>query len=446
MRGIRPIGRILSLGFPLPGVRVDNYNFFSAPSFFDYDAVVVDPAALGHLIEAVVAGSEDERAFNGDRVRNESAAPGQASLGELLERRRDEVALLLGNGGAVICFAWPATTHAAVRGTGLLDDYYWMPDSVSSACRAPALEAADGTETYVIDYEHPLASFVAGQAANVAYRARFETALIRNARVFAKSRRGAAVAVDLPLESGHLVMLPALAAVPSGDARYAMSDALQAGIRRLLGVTGEGREPAWTGAFGIPGLEARAAELAEARAASIDAEQALAAAQARYDELARFRRLLWQEGRLGLDEVVLDALRTIGFDVYDRDPAAVELRAGGDQLLLEIESSDRAIDLAPHYRLRQRVERIIEQRATAPRGLLVVNGERSVRPQDRAYEVSDSLRAASETMRYCIAPARTLFDAVVAQMTGDAERVAAYRRTLFSHDGVLAVDGDPDVT
>lgn len=438
----RPIGRILSLGFPLPGVRVDNYSFLSAPSVFDYDAVVVDPSALGQLIEAVVAGAEEARAFSGDCVRNGPAAPGQASLAELLERRRDEIALLLGNGGAVVCFACPATTHEGIHGTRPLDDYYWLPGSVSLVCRPPALQPADGTEAYVVDYQHPLASFVAGQSANFAYRARFDTALVPDGHVFARSRGGAAIAVELPVASGRVVMLPALASMPSGDARYAMSDALQAGIRRLLGVAGEGREPPWTEAFAIPGLDARAADLAAARAASDDAEQELVRLQARYDELARFRRLLWQEGHLGLDEVVLDALRSIGFKVYDRDPAAVELRADGEQLLLEIESSARAIDLAPHYRLRQRIERVIEQRGAAPRGLLVVNGQRSMRPQDRAHEVSDALRAASVTMRYCIAPAHTLFAALVAHLLGDDEKVASYRRALLCHDGIIAAESE----
>ncbi len=442
MRGRRPIGRILSLGFPLPGVRVDNYTFLSAPSFFDYDAVVVDPSALGQLIEEVVAGSEEHRAFNGDRVRNEAAGSDQASLGELLERRRNEVAMLLASGGAVVCFARPARTHEGVGGAGRLDDYYWLPDSAAAACLAPALQPADGTDVYVVDYEHPLASFIAGQAANMAYRARFDLSVIAEAHLIASSRGGAAVAIELPVESGRVVMLPALAAVPSGEARYTMSDALQAGIRRLLGVTGEGREPAWAAGFDIPGLAARAEELTAARAASEEAEQALKAAQARYEELARFRRLLWQEGRLGLDEIVLEALRAIGFKVYDRDPSAIELRADGDLLLLEIESSDRAIDLAPHYRLRQRIERVIEERGTAVRGVLIVNGERSTRPQDRPQEVSDALRAASETMRYCVAPAHTLFAAVVAQLSGDDEKVAAYRRALFEHDGILEVENE----
>ncbi|MEZ4482119.1 MAG: hypothetical protein R3B97_13390 [Dehalococcoidia bacterium] len=34
--------RLLVVGFPMPEPRIDNYNPFNAPSFFDYDAMVVD--------------------------------------------------------------------------------------------------------------------------------------------------------------------------------------------------------------------------------------------------------------------------------------------------------------------------------------------------------------------------------------------------------------------
>ncbi|MBI3780692.1 MAG: TolC family protein, partial [candidate division NC10 bacterium] len=118
------------------------------------------------------------------------------------------------------------------------------------------------------------------------------------------------------------------------------------------------------------------------------------------------------QGSVGLNEVALDALRLIGFAVYDRDPGALELRDGDCSLLPEIESGEHPIDLAPHYRLRQRIEREIERRGVAPRGLLIVNGARLMPPEQRAPEVSEALRVAAETMRYCIAPTHTLFGAV----------------------------------
>ena len=51
--------RILSLGFPMPGPQVDNHSFASAPVFFDYDAIVVNPLALSQFIEEVVSGSKE---------------------------------------------------------------------------------------------------------------------------------------------------------------------------------------------------------------------------------------------------------------------------------------------------------------------------------------------------------------------------------------------------
>ncbi|HYM14026.1 MAG TPA: hypothetical protein VEZ14_00515 [Dehalococcoidia bacterium] len=440
MAGRRVIGRILSLGVPLPGVRVDNYSFLSAPSFFDYDAVVVDPASLGRLVEDVCAGSANPETLAGAPVRNGATLAGEADLGELLARRRDETAALLAAGGVVICFAHPPVTHDCVVGLTPFDDWYWLPDEVAAACRPPALRPADGTQAHVVDYQHPLASFVSGQLANIAYRARFDETQMQDGHVFVRSRGGAALGVELPVVAGRVIVLPALAAL-SGDDRYATSEALQAGIRRALGVEAEGREPPWVASYTMPGLDERAGALAAASEAAAAAQDALAAARARYDELARYRRLLWQEGSAGLDEVVLDALRLIGFDVYDHDPAALELRADGNSLLLEVESGDYPIDLAPHYRLRQRIERTLEQRSEAPRGLLIVNGTRTVAPGERAREVTDALRLASETMRYCVAPASTLFAAAVAQLSGDEAAVAAYRCQLVSHDGVIAGAG-----
>lgn len=435
MAAARVIGRILSLGYPLPGPLADNYTVLSAPSFFDYDAMVVEPAAAGQLIEAVIDGSVEARTFGGARVRNEPERPGDVALGELLLRRREETATLLANGGAIVCFAHPAVVHAGVAGGGGIDDYVWLPEDVAAACRAPSLVPADGSQVAVVDYQSPLAAFVVGQLANISYRARFEGA---GARAFVVSRGGAAVGVELAAARGRVFMLPALRAEPSGDGRYAASDSLQAGIRRAEGVMAEGREPPWAAAYDLPGLAGRCAALEAAREAQASAQRALEAAEAAHDELARFRRLLWQEGSVGFGEVVVEALRLIGFTVHDRDPAAMELHHADLSMLLEIEASERAIDMAPHHRLRQRIEQTLERRGKAPRGLLVVNGERLTPPEQRRAEVSEALRLAAETMRYCIAPAQTLFEAVRAQLAGEAAATEAYRRRLFEHDGVLA--------
>lgn len=431
------IGRILSLGFPLPGPQVDNYNFLTGPSFFDYDAIVVDPHALSALIESVITGAVDVSTFVGDPIRNGPPSPGLASLADVLLRRSDETVRLLANGGVIVCFAHPPSMHAAIVGAPMLDDYYWLPDDAAAICRPPVLLAGEGNQAHVVDYQHPLSSFVTGQLANVTYRAYFEEPRAFGGHIFARSHGGAAIALDVVAGEGRVVMLPALTAAPAGDARYAMSDALQAGIRRALGAQAAGREPPWVGEYKLEGLDEREAALAEAQRARDDAQRRFEEARHSYDELARYRRLLWQEGSAGLNEVVIDALRLIGFDVYAQDPNALELRSGDTSVLVEIEASEYPIDLAPHHRLRQRIEQAIERRGSAPRGALFVNGRRLAPPATRTDAASDALCLAAETMRYAIAPTSGLFAAVVAHLAGHADSVADYRCRLTSTNGAV---------
>lgn len=426
----RVTGRILSLGFPLPGVRVDNYNFVSAPAFFDYDAIVVNPLALSELVEGVLAGSVEAATYTGAAVVADPRSAADVALADVLLRRRDETQRLLAHGGVVVCFAHPPVAHD-VPGAGRVGTYDWLGD-------APPLVAGEGSSAHIIDFQHPLAPFVLSQAANVAYRAHIDAPTSVRASVFAQSYGGAAIAAELPSAQGRVVMLPALRALPAGDGRYAMSEALQAGIRRLLGTTAEGREPYWLPSHAIPGLAERAHATADARAAAEAADASLRNAESHEDELAQYHRLLWQEGVVGLESVVIDALRLVDFQVYAQNADEVELRDGDASVLLEVGASIEAVDMAPHYRLRQRIEAAIQRRGMAPRGLIFVNGFRLQAPSERGQQAADSLRLAAEAMRYCVAPTTALFDAVVAQLRGDTDAVAAFRAALVATDGYIA--------
>lgn len=438
----RVIGRILSLGFPMPGPQVDNYNFVSAPSFFDYDAIVVDPSQLSSLIEGVIGGALEARTFGDRVVANAPEGPTQADLAGVLLRRRQETQLALDRGCIVICFAHPPAVHRGIEGTDELDDYYWLPPPQRTTLACPYLLPADGTTAHVVDHQHPLAAFVVSQLANIAYRARFAIEPIADlpdcGRVFVTSEGGAPIGVDLPAASSRVIFLPALKSIPSGDARYAMSDTLQASIRRALGAIAPGAPPPWLAAHPLPGLADRVARLDSARGEFDNARRVLHEAEAVHEQITRYQRLLWQEGSIGLDGAVLDALRLIGCDVYDRSPHERELRAEGVRALVDIEGRERPIDMAPHYRLRQRIERVLESGGDLPRAVLFVNGCRLQRPENRTDEISPSLRLAAETMRYCIAPTSSLYRAVAAKFAGDDDAVAEYRRRLVTQDGLLA--------
>lgn len=433
--------RFLSLGFALPGPRVDNYSFASAPSFFDYDAIFVDPAALSRLIEALVDGEEQHATHFEEPVGNGLTTADKVGLADLLRQRQDETARLLAAGRAVICFAYPDVPHPRVAGFTGCDRYFWLPAPSGMQYREPHLLPAEGTEVVVSDPAHPFAPYIQESRRYTGYRAHFAEdppGFARFARVFARSPGGAAVGVQLRAGGGTVVFLPALYRPPAGEPRYRLSDVLQECTIALLRKSGEGMEPAWAAEVEVPGLAERRAALADAQSAAEAARRALEGAEWAVRDLARHIALLWQTGPLGLGQAVADALALLGFTVAGEPGSSLSASIGARTLVVEVEGADAAVGMDAHYRLRARLEEAIARTGEPARGVLVVNGYRLRPPADRPQQYDDPLRVAAESMRYCLLTSAQLFDVVRASLAGDEQQVADFRQALFQTDGAFA--------
>ncbi len=432
--------RILSLGFPMPGAAVDHYSFASAPSFFDYDALVVEPLALSALIEEIVAGTAEHATSAKEPVRNVPASPDSVALADLLRQRRDETERLLARGGLVVCFAQPNAPHDRVAGFAGCDRYCWLPAPAGLRYDEPFLHRGAGTQIGAIELEHPFGPFVHQFRAKLAYRAHVaEDAPDFTGRVFARSAGGAALGVELPLGAGRVVFLPPPARLPAGDERYAWSKALQEAVRRLLRSAAAVSPPPWLAGHDLPGLRERIAARDAAQAAAGAAAEALDSADGAVEELERYRRLLWQEGKFGLEEPVRAALALLGFLVLPDDldtPAYLRLEGDRAVVFVEAEGSVDAVGMAAHYRLRQRLEDAVAQGKPA-RGLLFINGHRTQPPDERPPQHQDALRVAAETMRYGVCATSQLFAAVRAALAGDESTARAFREALLTTEGVL---------
>ena len=156
-------------------------------------------------------------------------------------------------------------------------------------------------------------------------------------------------------------------------------------------------------------------------------------------QLTRVRDVLWTEGNHALMPAVVRCLELLGFRASERD-GRVTLSDAAGRLELEAEGSTEAIGMAPHYRLRARLDRRIEQESRAARGLVVANGERLQPPDRRDAPIADALRVAAEATSYAVLPSSELFAAASAALDGlDDETLAAIRARLVEHDGVVSL-------
>jgi len=362
-------------------------------------------------------------------------------LADALRRRQEETQRLLARGHLVVCFAYPDVPHPRVTGFSGCHRYYWLPAPAGLTYAPPHLMPGEGTEVLSTQTDHPFAPYVDRFRTNLLYRAYFsEGGLGPGACVFARSAGGAAVGVELAVGNGRVVFLPPLRSLGTGTDRYPIAERILDCIRHALSMAAAGPPPAWVSSYALPGLAEREAQRQEAEHELAAAEARLAEARAEAETLERYRRLLWQEGKHGLEPIVRDALRLLGFTVTDDLDRPAEAVWGEQTFLLEVEGSSEAVEMAPHYRLRRRLEEGLERTARPQRGLVVVNGYRLRPPEERPAQYTDALRVAAETMRYGLVTGSQLFHAVERALEKDDAAVAAFRERLLSAEGALPLE------
>lgn len=408
--------RALVLSYPLPDPKFDNYTFVSAPSFFDYDALIVDPTGITRVVEDALRQSEELNTFVNQPVANAPTTPSTVGLAEQLLRRSDETARLLAQGGLVVCILRPNVLHNGVNGFPGCDRYYWLPAAEGVHYGGSYLMPGEGQQTVITDPSHPFARYFEEQRQIIRYHAYWADDRIPHfasfGRVFARSVGGAALGVDFSVGEGHVIFLPSADGIYAGDSRYGLAETFAKCLEEYLGGGRDEQEPAWVRSHDLPGLAPLLESEARATDRLLEAETALAAARSERTEVSKYQRLLWQEGKFGLESIVRDALSVLGFDVMQNLDEPAVIRADGESAFLEVYGSEMAVDMAPHYRLRQRREEELRRDGHYPKGLVIVNGFRLTAPADRGPQYVDALRVAAESTRYCLMTTAQLFDLV----------------------------------
>ena len=430
--------RILSIGQGLPDPAMDNYNWASALSFFDFDALLVDPAlGVSKFVEDVARGEGEYETYDDLPVAEGFTNADAVGVVDILRRRRDETQRLLARGGLVVCFAYPDVAHNRVLGFTGFHRYHWLPAPQDCDYGPEYLKPASGRSVKVLDWEHPFAGFLDSTTAFL-YRASFVEGAggFPGAKVIARSPGGAAVAVDMPVGGGRVIFIPALAVNVTGQQRSQIAAGLSAAIRNTLLTAAEGDAPDWIHDLSLPGIDDARTKMEDAEAKLDELEAELEGARNEYRGLDRYRRILWQEGKYGFELPVRDALTLLGGTGYAQPDEPCLFNLASETVMVEAESSPREVGMEPHYRLRERIEGRISKDKRRAFGLIVVNGHSQTPPAERGRQYTDSLRIAAESMRYCVVTATDLFDAVRDKLEGKGDATAFLKR-LIETEGVF---------
>lgn len=434
--------RVLSIGFPLPNVAIDNYSALSAPSYSDYDVLIVDPASITRDVHDLLTDVRNFEAQDDRPVLNAPTTSTSVSATDQLRRRLDETTRLLENGGLVVVFGRPDATITGLLGFEGCDRYHWLPAPAGLAWGPPFLKAAEGKTVRIVAEQHPFAEVLREHRKEAGYRAMFDdrqAAIRAHGRTIASGGSRVPIAMEFEVLGGRVTFIPVLSEA-TGTNRTALAQDLVDACRRLSGSDFLAEAPYWTRSVALPGLEQVEAELEEAEAAANEATARLTAVRERQGELARHRRLLWEDGA-PFAQAVTEALRMLGFSVTSTAPDPLAIESDGVSAFVEIESSREQVVEWPYVRLQRRIEEHLLKAGSAPKGMVIANGFRMTEPDQRSEETSEPLRIACENYRFGLVTARDMFELVRRVLGGaDEATLLGLRRRIMAGKGHLTLE------
>jgi hypothetical protein len=433
--------KLLAIGYPLPNKDIDNYNPLTAPSYFDYDGLFIDPASVTSSAAALLAGDKEFEAFDGRPVLIAPTTATTVSAADQLRRRLDETRRVLEAGGTVVVMGRPNAVQFGITGFEGCDRYSWLPAPSGMAWGPPFMMPAEGRTVRVVADDHPVASPLRTFRRGTQYRLVFDDrqAPVRQGRVLATGGSGAPIAVEFEVMGGRVIFIPAFGD-DTGPVRAELAQAVVDMFQALDTRAIDEEAPYWVRSQAVPGLEQAEAQVEELGAEAESAAARASAARGRHDALASHRALLWADGRR-YEEAVEAALRELGFVVSRNDQQGLQLESEGRVWQVECESSREEVVEWPYVRLQRRLEAALLKDGSAPGGVIVANGFRSKDPAERGQEYSDTLRIACENYRYTLITGQALF-ALVQRALGGADDAAllGIRRRLVGRTGLVPLE------
>ncbi len=432
--------KLLSIGYALPNPSIDNYNVLTAPSYFDYDALFIDPASITTTARQMLEDGYQYEAFDGRQVVNAPTTGSVVSAADQIRRRADETARLLEAGGVVIVLLRPNLVQPGLLGFEGCDRYSWLPAPAGLSWSHPFVRTAEGKIVRVTDDAHPFAPVLREFRSDISYRAYFDErqpAFRQAAQSIAVGGGGVVLSAEFRHGSGRILFLPAMND-GAGHSRPDMAQSIMDAAALLLNATDDRPAPYWTQTLAVPGLEQLEAELEEARTTKEEAAGREAAVRERVDALTAHRRLLFDDGP-SFAAAVADALRLIGFAVTSEVGGPLVAEAEGEQIYIEVESSREQVVEWPYIRLQRRLEERLLTRADQLKGLIIANGQRDSQPEYRTDDLSTPLQIACQNYRYSLITGPSLFALVQRALGGaDEDALGGIRRRIIRANGLLS--------
>lgn len=444
---------ILSVGLKLENDQITNADFRDAPSFHDFEVVLVDPSTV---IDDLFF-----KDMNLTEVRNAVLTLKYNDTGtnkiikRFINQRKKETERFLSLGRLLICilrapFIAYLCSHAYDAPNPKNEDnwantYDWFPLPYSSDSMISILSKENGRKIKLIDTKSSFAQYFDAFDKQLCYEACLDEGqkpyYFENFHTIAKTYGELPVAFSFQLNGGQVVFLPP---VENPDSKK-LAGVLLNCILANRGKIEETKPPPWLPSYkdSVPELSQLEQEMGKLATEIQKLDTQLANIQEQKAEKEKYLKLLYEQGKFQLEPVVRDAFSLLGFGVKEAEPSDGLLESDEGVALLEVEGKDSTqIDRDKYRQLLDNVVDDERQTQQPKKGILVGNGFRLKHPKERGQQFTKGAVDAATGSHFCLITTDTLFHLVcqVLEKPDDDELKSQIRKQLLTTDGLFHLE------
>jgi len=296
--------KILTINYPITDERVTNRgNLVGAEALFDFDVVIIQPLPISTLI---TRGTEPTP--EGIKI----AEYDYSRIKNLWGHRANEIEALLENNGILIVLLAPyecvyshhynGQGHAQKCENHWLDNYGWLPINTYPA---GITTTGGGNKYQITNNSNPFTEYL--KQGDVRWQTYINCPEDWN--VFAESVKDKVIGATVNVENGKIVFLPSL--------QERNDEVLLSCIENSFETYSETPPPDWINEFILPKEKEGEQDIEKIQQQLEEIKEREKKAKDKLEEITKFKKLLYEQGKHQLEPIVRDAFRLFGFTVHD---------------------------------------------------------------------------------------------------------------------------------
>ena len=292
--------KILSVDFPLEGQGIENASFWDAPSFSDYDAVIIDPLLLSAIWSKKIQPDSD-----GTRWSYSHSDGGFGRyIKDFFDRRMKEIELLANvTGGILVCIirqigpSLNLTSHQYNKDKkSSVNRYSWFPNSMLYPYHYLPVERF-GESINLIDKKHSFSQYITALGQHIFHEAIVGGKVVEIVKPFATNKVGEFIGCEVPFKKGKIILLPPLKEID----RPKLSGIFIDCIRKNLHWNEPLAKPTWLPKYSLANEKPIKSEIDSLKEREKEIKKFIDEQEKKMFRLEMVKSLLYEQGKHGLE-------------------------------------------------------------------------------------------------------------------------------------------------